>query len=57
MAGQMGSRLPELSEERAAQILRNVFLECGVPENKTPFGELLERSRKHMRVPPEDGET
>lgn len=55
MAGQMGSRLPELSEERAAQILRNVFRECGVPENKTPFGELVERSRKHARVLPEDG--
>lgn len=57
MAGQTGGRLPELSEERAAQILRNVFLECGVPENKTPFGELLERSRKHVRVPSEDGAT
>lgn len=57
MAGQTRGRLPELSEERAAQILRNVFLECGVPENKTPFGELLERSRKHVRVPSEDGAT
>lgn len=47
-------RLPELSEERAAQILRNVFMECGVSENKTPFRELFERSRSHMRMIPED---
>ena len=41
-------RIPELSEEQAAQILRNVFAACKVPENQTPFPELLRRSREHM---------
>lgn len=43
-------RLPELSEEKAAQILRNVFAACGVPENKTPFRELLKRSSEHTET-------
>ena len=35
-----GQQIPELSEEKAAQILKNVFAACKVPENKTPFHEL-----------------
>ena len=42
-------QIPELSEERAAQILRNVFAACGVPENKTPFHELKQRREKRRR--------
>lgn len=48
-------RMPELSEEKAAQILRNVFAACGVPENKTPFQELLKRSREHRGTVRQDG--
>lgn len=47
-------QIPELSEERAAQILRNVFTVCGVPENRTPFRELLERTKGHTRTFRED---
>ena len=40
---------PELSEDAAARILRNVFAACGVPENKTPFHELKLRCEKNRR--------
>lgn len=43
-----GRQIPELSEERAAQILKNVFAACGVPENKTPFHELQLKFQKNM---------
>lgn len=39
-------QVPELSEERAAQILKNVFEACGVPENKTPLHDLRVRYQK-----------
>lgn len=48
-------RMSELSEEKAAQILRNVFDACGVPENKTPFQELLKKSREHMGTVRQNG--
>ena len=54
MMEKTAGQIPELSEERAAQILRSVFTVCGVPENKTPFRELFERSRRHIRMIPED---
>lgn len=41
--------VPELSEEKAAQILRNVFAACNVPENEIPFEELQRRSREHLK--------
>ncbi len=44
-----GKQMPELSEERAAQILKNVFAACGVPENRTPFHELKQRSEERRR--------
>lgn len=40
-------QIPELSEKKAAQILKNVFAACGVPENKTPFHEL---QRKYQKI-------
>ena len=39
-------QIPELSEEKAAQILKNVFAICGIPENKTPFHELRMKYQK-----------
>lgn len=56
-AGQMkkAQQIPELSEERAAQILKNVFAACGVPENKTPFHELQLKYQK-MSDGVKDGE-
>ena len=48
--GETEKRMPELSEERAAQILRNVFAACGMPENRTPFGELLEKTERYRRM-------
>lgn len=44
-----GQKIPELSEERAAQILKNVFAACGVPENRTPFHELKLRCQENGR--------
>lgn len=41
--------VPELSEEKAAQILRNVFAACNVTENEIPFEELQRRSREHLK--------
>lgn len=42
-----GQKMPELSEDRAAQILKNVFAACGVAENRTPFHELKLRCQKN----------
>ena len=50
-----GRQIPELSEEKAAQILKNVFAACGVPENKTPFHE-LQRKYQKMADGVKDGE-
>ena len=52
--GETEKGMPELSEERAAQILRNVFAACGMPENRTPFGELLEKTRRYRKTSRED---
>lgn len=41
-------QIPELSEETAARILKNVFAACGVPENKTPFHELQLKYQKNV---------
>lgn len=43
-------QVPELSEERAAQILKNVFEACGVPENKTPLHDLRMRYEKRREM-------
>lgn len=43
-----GRQIAELSEKKAAQILKNVFEACGVPENKTPFHELQMKYQKMM---------
>ena len=40
------AQIPELSEENAARILKNVFDICGVPENKVPFHELQMKYQK-----------
>lgn len=41
-------QIPELSEEAAARILKNVFATCGVPENKTPFHDLQLKYQKNV---------
>ena len=50
-----GRQIAELSEKKAAKILKNVFEACGVPENKTPFHE-LQRKYQKMADGVKDGE-
>lgn len=35
--------VPQLSEEAAERILRNVFRACGMPPNRIPFKVLAEK--------------
>lgn len=44
-----GQYIPELSEETAAQILKNVFAACHVAENKIPLHELKLRYQRNSQ--------